>query len=177
MAFDRRVISGVGHRFVALSGTAENVRFVDRRLLQTMKPSAILIDAARGGLVHEQDLADALASGTIAGVCLDVVSVEPIAADNPLRTARNCLLTPHIGWATVEARRRLMRTTAENIAAFLAGKPGQRGRTQSLTKSPRPDAAGRNREELFCRQGLLVRLQFSAAILTAGATQLASRQC
>jgi glycerate dehydrogenase len=103
--------------------TADNERFVDRRLLSLMKPSAILINAARGGLIHEQDLADALNAEGVGGACLDVVSEEPIAPENPLLTARNCLLTPHIGWATVEARRRLMQTTADNIAAFLAGTP------------------------------------------------------
>ena len=103
--------------------TADNVRFVNRQLLGRMKPTAILINAARGGLIEEHDLAEALNAGTIAGACLDVVSLEPIAADNPLLRARNCLLTPHIGWATVEARRRLMQTTAENVSRFLAGQP------------------------------------------------------
>ncbi len=103
--------------------TSDNAKFVNRSLLAKMKPTAILINAARGGLVDEQDLADALNSGRIAGACLDVVSAEPIRSDNPLLAAKNCLLTPHIAWATVEARRRLMRTTAENIANFLCGKP------------------------------------------------------
>ncbi len=103
--------------------TADNLRFVNRALLARMKPSAILINAARGGLIDEADLAAALNAGTIAGACLDVVSVEPIAEDNPLLKARNCLLTPHIGWATVEARRRLMQTTADNIARYLSGHP------------------------------------------------------
>lgn len=103
--------------------TADNARFVNQRLLASMRPNAILINAARGGLIDEQALANALNAGTLAGACLDVVSLEPIAADNPLWAARNCLLTPHIGWATVEARRRLMQTTAENIASFLAGRP------------------------------------------------------
>jgi glycerate dehydrogenase len=103
--------------------TAENAQFVNRALLSTMKRSAILINAARGGLIHEADLAAALHEGTIAGACLDVVSVEPIRSDNPLLAAPRCLLTPHIAWATVEARRRLMRTTAENIAAFQRGQP------------------------------------------------------
>lgn len=103
--------------------TKDNFQFVDRRLLGLMKPTAILINAARGGLIHEQDLADSLNSGRLAGACLDVVSSEPIRDDNPLLTARNCLLTPHIAWASVEARRRLMRTTVENIANFQRGKP------------------------------------------------------
>jgi glycerate dehydrogenase len=103
--------------------TADNAQFVNRSLLARMKPTAILINAARGGLVQEADLAAALNAGQIAGACLDVVSVEPIRPDNPLLQAKNCLLTPHIAWATVEARRRLMRTTVENIANFLRGSP------------------------------------------------------
>ncbi len=103
--------------------TEENVGFVNAELLSKMKPTAILINAARGGLVNEQDLADALNSDQIGGALLDVVSAEPIADDNPLLTAKHCLLTPHIAWATIEARQRLMQTTAENVAAFLAGSP------------------------------------------------------
>jgi glycerate dehydrogenase len=103
--------------------TVDNAQFVNRALLSKMKSTAILINAARGGLIQEADLAAALNAGQIAGACLDVVSVEPIRADNPLLGAKNCLLTPHIAWATVEARRRLMRTTVDNIANFLRGKP------------------------------------------------------
>jgi glycerate dehydrogenase len=103
--------------------TADNAQFVNKSLLAKMKPTAILINAARGGLINEADLAQALQAGTIAGACLDVVSVEPIRKDNPLLAAPRCLLTPHIAWATVEARRRLMQTTAENVAAFLRGNP------------------------------------------------------
>ena len=86
--------------------TADNAGFVNRSLLARMKPTAILINAARGGLVNERELAEALNSETIAGACLDVVSAEPIRADNPILSAKNCLITPHIAWATVEARRR-----------------------------------------------------------------------
>jgi glycerate dehydrogenase len=96
---------------------------VNRALLSRMKPTALLINAARGGLVHEQDLADALNQGTLAGAALDVLSREPPSADQPLLQAKNCLLTPHIAWATLEARRRMMAITAENVAAFLQGKP------------------------------------------------------
>jgi glycerate dehydrogenase len=103
--------------------TAENEGMVDRELLASMKSNAFLINAARGPLIREADLRDALNQGVIAGAALDVVSTEPIRADNPLREAKNCLITPHIAWASLEARRRLMRTTAENIAAFLRGKP------------------------------------------------------
>ena len=103
--------------------TDDNAGFVNDSLLALMKPSAILINTARGGLVNENDLARALKDRQIAGACLDVVSEEPLRGDNPLLSAPNCMLTPHIAWATVEARRRLMKTTAENVEAFLSGQP------------------------------------------------------
>jgi glycerate dehydrogenase len=103
--------------------TADNLRFVNRRMLERMKKSAILINASRGGLIEENDLAQALNSGQLAGAVVDVVSIEPIAADNPLLKARNIAITPHLAWATREARRRLMASTAENISAFLDGAP------------------------------------------------------
>ena len=106
--------------------TPENQGFVNASLLRLMKPTAFLVNAARGQLVNEADLAEALAAGRPAGAALDVVSSEPIRADNPLLTAPNCILTPHIAWAALEARRRLMRTTAENIRSFLAGSPQYR---------------------------------------------------
>lgn len=103
--------------------TESNKGFVNAAILSKMKPTARLINAARGTLVNESDLAAALNSGKIAGACLDVVSIEPIRPDNPLLQAKNCLLTPHMAWAAVEARRRLMQTTADNIAAFQRGQP------------------------------------------------------
>jgi len=103
--------------------TPENTGMVNRALLARMKPGALLINTARGGLVNEADLVQALASGRPASAALDVVSVEPIKADNPLLTAPHVMITPHIAWAAVEARRRLMATTASNIAAFQAGSP------------------------------------------------------
>ncbi|TVR01756.1 MAG: D-2-hydroxyacid dehydrogenase [Spirochaetaceae bacterium] len=103
--------------------TPENTGMVNTRLLQRMKPTALLVNTARGGLVNEADLAAALVAGCPAAAALDVVSVEPITADNPLSKVSNALITPHIAWAAVEARRRLMATTAENIAAFQAGAP------------------------------------------------------
>lgn len=102
--------------------TADNERFVDSKLLEKMKPTAFLINAARGGLINEPDLANALNSGRIAGAALDVASTEPIRPDNPLLTAKNCLITPHIAWASLESRKRLMHTVAENIRAFLEGR-------------------------------------------------------
>ncbi len=96
---------------------------VNAALLGRMKKSAYLINAARGPLVDEAALVSALKGGAIGGAALDVVSAEPIAADSPLLSAPNLTLTPHIAWATLEARRRLMRQTAENVAGFLAGNP------------------------------------------------------
>lgn len=103
--------------------TADNVGFVQRDLLASMKASAFLINTSRGPLVNEADLAAALNGGVIAGAAVDVVSSEPIAADNPLMTARNLIVTPHMAWGTLAARRRLMATTAENVRAFAAGAP------------------------------------------------------
>ncbi|MGH7981197.1 MAG: D-2-hydroxyacid dehydrogenase [Limisphaerales bacterium] len=103
--------------------TQENAGMVHESLLGRMKKTAYLINTARGGLINEGDLAAALRQGRLAGAALDVASTEPIASDNPLLQAPNLTLTPHIAWATVEARRRLMAVTAQNIAAFLASKP------------------------------------------------------
>jgi len=103
--------------------TDHNVGFVNRELLEIMKPNSLLINTARGGIINEHDLAEALNAGRISGAILDVVSVEPILDTNPLLKARNCLLTPHMAWATIEARRRLTKFTAENIRAFLSGSP------------------------------------------------------
>ena len=103
--------------------TDDNHRFVNRILLARMKKSAILINASRGGLIEENDLAEALNRGQLAGAVVDVVSTEPIAADNPLLSARKIAITPHLAWATREARRRLMATTAENIKAFFNSVP------------------------------------------------------
>ena len=113
--------------------TADNRHFVNRALLEKMKKTAILINASRGGLVDEEDLAAALNSGRLAGAVVDVVSSEPIAADNPLLSARNIAITPHLAWATQEARRRLMKSTAENIRAFLEGGPQNVVNTMHLT--------------------------------------------
>jgi glycerate dehydrogenase len=103
--------------------TPETNGMINRGFLSKCKPTAFLLNAARGPLIVEADLADALNHRRLAGAAVDVVSVEPIRPENPLLNARNCLLTPHIAWATLAARQRLMATTAANIAAFLAGKP------------------------------------------------------
>lgn len=103
--------------------TPENTGFVNARLLSLMKPGAFFLNVARGGLVHEADLADALNRGVIAGAGLDVVAVEPMLPDNPLLTAANCVFTPHIAWASLAARKRLMNIVAGNIAAFIGGAP------------------------------------------------------
>jgi glycerate dehydrogenase len=100
----------------------ETTGLVNAMRLRLMKKSAFFINAARGGLVVEQDLADALNRGDLAAAVLDVVSSEPIRSDNPLLKAKNCLITPHIAWASREARRRLLEATVGNVAAFLAGK-------------------------------------------------------
>lgn len=101
----------------------DNTRhFINRDTLCRMKKTAILINTGRGPLVNEADLAEALNNGTIAAAGVDVLSTEPPAADNPLLSARNCYVTPHIAWATKEARSRLLQIAAENIRQFLAGE-------------------------------------------------------
>lgn len=103
--------------------TPDNERFVDMPLLRRMKQTAFLINTARGALVDEAALAEALDVGIIAGAGLDVVAVEPMRAENPLKDVRNCIITPHNAWASLAARRRLVAATAANIAAFKAGTP------------------------------------------------------
>lgn len=103
--------------------TEENRKFINKDLLKKMKESAFLINTSRGGLIDEFDLANSLNSNEIAGAALDVVSVEPIRKDNPLLQSKNIFITPHIAWATKEARQRLMNITVENLKAFIAGHP------------------------------------------------------
>jgi glycerate dehydrogenase len=95
---------------------------VNAARLSTMRPSALLINAGRGPLVDEADLAEALERGVIAGAAVDVLSQEPPRADNPLLGARHCLITPHNAWATLAARRRAMQITVENVRGILQGK-------------------------------------------------------
>lgn len=103
--------------------TDETAGLVDATRLRQMKPSALLINTSRGPLIDEVALAEALRHGTIAGAGLDVLSVEPPPADHPLLGLENCIITPHIAWATRSARGRLLNTVVENVAAFLSGQP------------------------------------------------------
>ncbi|UYQ93715.1 D-2-hydroxyacid dehydrogenase [Chitinophaga horti] len=101
----------------------DNKGFVNKELLARMKPSAFLVNTSRGPLINEADLADALNNNQIAGAGLDVLAQEPPAADNPLLKAKKCIITPHIAWATTEARRRLMSVVIDNVKAFVDGRP------------------------------------------------------
>ena len=101
--------------------TPDTKELVNANRLNTMKPNAILINTGRGPLVNEQDLADALNEGRIAGAGLDVLSVEPSVAGNPLLRAKNCFITPHIAWATKEARTRLMDIAINNLRSYQEG--------------------------------------------------------
>ena len=96
---------------------------INAKSLALMKPGAFLINVSRGPLVIEQDLADALNNGRLAGAAVDVLSSEPPSPDNPLLRAKNCIVTPHIAWATKEARTRLLNTAIANLRAFLEGHP------------------------------------------------------
>ncbi|MDE5840362.1 MAG: D-2-hydroxyacid dehydrogenase [Muribaculaceae bacterium] len=106
--------------------TDSTKHLINASSLARMKPSAILINTGRGPLVDEQALADALNCGNLRGAGVDVLSCEPPAPDNPLLHARNCYTTPHLGWATVEARRRLMDIAVANVANFIGGTPVNR---------------------------------------------------
>lgn len=103
--------------------TDENAGFINKTAISKMKPTAFLVNTGRGQLINEQDLADAINSEKIAGAGLDVLSVEPAKHDNPLPKAKNCYITPHIAWATFEARSRLMQIANENLKAFIEGHP------------------------------------------------------
>jgi glycerate dehydrogenase len=103
--------------------TSDNKGLVNAERLKLMKRTAFLLNTSRGPLVIEQDLADALNSGSIAGAALDVLAVEPPRADNPLFHAKNCVITPHIAWATRAARSRLLDIAVANVRAFQAGQP------------------------------------------------------
>ncbi len=101
-------------------GTA---KVVNKRTLSLMKPTAFLINTARGGVIDEQALADALKNGVIAGAALDVLTYEPMAADCPLWGIDNCMITPHVAWASIESRTRLIGMVSSNLKAFYDGAP------------------------------------------------------
>lgn len=103
--------------------SAANAGIVNTALLEKMKPSALLINTGRGGLINEPDLRRALEKGFLAGAALDVLSTEPPPPDHPLIGAPNCIITPHVAWASVQARRRLMDISVRNVKAFLEGNP------------------------------------------------------
>lgn len=103
--------------------TADNARLINKTTLSKMKDGAILLNTARGGLVDEQALADSLKCGKLRGAAVDVVSAEPICKDNPLLSAPNCILTPHMAWAPVESRQRIIDCTYQSIRGFLNGEP------------------------------------------------------
>jgi len=103
--------------------TPETEKLVNAGRLALMKPTAFLLNTSRGPLIDEVALAEALNGGRLAGAALDVLSVEPPPASHPLLAAENCLITPHIAWATRAARARLMQVAVENVRAFLAGRP------------------------------------------------------
>ncbi len=103
--------------------TEDTARIIRKENIAKMKDGVIFVNVSRGGLVDEQDLADALKSGKIAAAAADVVTVEPMQADNPLLGAPNMVITPHMAWASVEARKRLIDVVADNFRAFLDGTP------------------------------------------------------
>ncbi len=102
---------------------ADTDKMVNKKTINLMKESAYLINTGRGGLIDEPALAEALNNGKIAGAGLDVLSAEPPQRDNPLITAKNCYITPHVAWATVAARKRLLGTVADNVDSFIKGCP------------------------------------------------------
>lgn len=103
--------------------TPENGKMINTETLALMKPNALLVNTARGGLIDEQALAEALNDGRLGGVRLDTLTYEPMREDCPLRGAKNCAITPHIAWAPIETRVRLLEKVAENLKAWINGKP------------------------------------------------------
>ena len=106
---------------VPLMDSTKNM--ISAEAISRMKDGVILLNTARGALIVEQDVADALNSGKMYAAGLDVAAVEPLPATSPLLTAKNCIMTPHIAWATKEARQRLMNIAVDNLRCFLDGKP------------------------------------------------------
>jgi glycerate dehydrogenase len=103
--------------------TSDTHHMINRQTLRMMKPTAILINTGRGPLVNDQDVADALNAGRLSAYCTDVLSEEPPRADHPLLACKNAFITPHIAWATKEARARLIDAAIGNVKAFVAGRP------------------------------------------------------
>lgn len=103
--------------------TPQTAKLIDKRAISLMKENCVLVNTARGGLVDEDALAEALNTGRIAGACLDTVAVEPMLETNPLLGAKNCLITPHVAWVAKETRQRLIGIACENLRAFISGKP------------------------------------------------------
>ena len=103
--------------------TPENGKMINAETLALMKPNALLVNTARGGLIDEQALAEALNGGKLGGARLDTLTYEPMREDCPLRGAKNCAITPHIAWAPIETRVRLLEKVAENLKAWINGKP------------------------------------------------------
>lgn len=103
--------------------TEQTSGIINRDTLSQMKEGAILLNTARGGLLNEEDVAHALRTGKLRAAAVDVVSQEPISPDNPLLTAPNCIITPHMAWAPIQARQRILDCTVASIRGFLAGKP------------------------------------------------------
>lgn len=103
--------------------TEETKELVNMDTLRLCKPTAYIINTSRGPVVNENDLAEALNSGIIAGAGLDVVEIEPMKADNPLLGARNCIITPHVAWAPVQTRERLIAAAMDNLRSFIDGTP------------------------------------------------------
>lgn len=103
--------------------TDQTKNLINENTLAMMKPNALLINTSRGPVIQEKDLADALNMGVIAGAALDVLASEPPSKENPLLSANNCIITPHIAWAAKDSRKRLIDTVADNVEAFLQGRP------------------------------------------------------
>lgn len=103
--------------------TQENVELINAKTIAQMKDNAILLNTARGGLLNENDVANALCSGKLRAAAVDVVSAEPIVKDNPLLSAPNCIITPHMAWAPIESRQRILDCTVASIDAFLNKAP------------------------------------------------------
>lgn len=103
--------------------TEETKEIINAKTLKMMKPSALLVNTSRGGVINEQDLADALNNDVIAHACVDVIIYEPMREECPLRGAKNCTITPHIAWAPKKTRERLLGVVEENIKCYLNGKP------------------------------------------------------